>query len=114
MPFFEIELKKIDKLVGGLCRKRSPDHLKDKLSIEYRVKGHDVVMFERRPYWDDPKEIIEIPVAKMKFVRTSNEWRLYWMRRDRKWHGYEMLNPGKALQRLIVEVDVDPHGCFFG
>jgi hypothetical protein len=44
MAFSEIELKKIDKLVGGLCRKRSPSHLKDEFSFEYRVKGHDVLV----------------------------------------------------------------------
>jgi hypothetical protein len=114
MAFSEIELKKIGKIVGGLCRKRSPAHLKEKVSVEYRVKGHDVVVYERRPYWRDPNEITETPVAKMKFVRTANEWRLYWMRRDLKWHGYDMLNPSKDLEGLVEEIDADPHGCFFG
>ncbi len=114
MAFSEIELKKIDKLVGGLCHKRSPAHLKDKLSLEYRVKNYDVVVYERRSYWRDLNEITETPVAKMKFVRTANEWRLYWIRRDLKWHGYDMLNPSTDLQGLIGEIDADPYACFFG
>ena len=57
MAFSEIELKKIDNLIGGLCRKRSPSHLKDEFSLEYRVKAHDVVVYEQRPHWRDPNEI---------------------------------------------------------
>jgi hypothetical protein len=36
------------------------------------------------------------------------------MRRDLKWHGYDMLNPSKDLEGLVEEIDADPHGCFFG
>ncbi|MHB9052726.1 MAG: DUF3024 domain-containing protein [Thermoleophilia bacterium] len=35
---------------------------------------------------------MEIPVAKLKYVRTKNEWRLFWQRRDLKWHAYELLS----------------------
>ncbi|MEK6775907.1 MAG: DUF3024 domain-containing protein [bacterium] len=104
MAFSEIELKKIDKLVGGLCRERIPVHLKDQLSLEYRVKGHEVVVYERRPYWSDPNEITETPVAKMKFLRTTNEWRLYWMRRDLKWHGYDMLKGHR--NRIVMDCKI--------
>jgi hypothetical protein len=31
MAFSEIELKKIEKFIGGICQKRSPEHLKDKI-----------------------------------------------------------------------------------
>ena len=41
MAFSEIELKRIEQEVGGLCKRRSPTHLKDELSLEYRIKGHD-------------------------------------------------------------------------
>jgi len=51
MALSELELKQIDQVVGGFCRKRSPPHLKDKLRLEYSIKGQDVVIFERRPRW---------------------------------------------------------------
>ena len=114
MPFSEAELKKIDNLVGGLCRKRSPVHLKNKLSLEYRVKGHEIVVFERRPKWDNAAETIESPVAKLRYVRTANEWRLFWQRADLRWHGYEPLPASRELGDLIEEIDHDPCACFFG
>lgn len=88
--------------------------MKDKFSLEYRVKGHDVLVYEQRLYWRDPNEITETPVAKIKLVRIVNEWRLYWMRRDLKWHGYEMLPSSKDLKDLVDEIDADQYACFFG
>lgn len=56
MAFSELELKRIEQSVGEFCRKRSLAHLKDKLRLEYSVKGHEVVIFERRPKWNNPRE----------------------------------------------------------
>jgi hypothetical protein len=49
MAFSEIELKLIDRILGGLCRRRNRPEFKDELSLEYKVEGHDVIVFERRP-----------------------------------------------------------------
>jgi predicted transcriptional regulator with HTH domain len=53
-------------------------------------------------------------VAKFKYVRKEGVWKLYWMRRDLKWHLYEMPPRAKTLEVLVREVDSDPHGAFFG
>ncbi|MDN5942985.1 MAG: hypothetical protein L0H94_13965 [Nitrospira sp.] len=60
MAFSELELKRIVHTVGEFCRKRSLVQIKDKLRLEYTVKGHEVVMFERRPRWDNPHGVDEI------------------------------------------------------
>lgn len=49
MAFSEVDLKRIEQTVGVFCVKHSPAHLKDKLSLVYAVKGHEVVIIERRP-----------------------------------------------------------------
>jgi hypothetical protein len=36
------------------------------------------------------------------------------MRRDLKWHGYEVTPASGDLTRLVKEIDEDPYGCFFG
>ncbi|MGQ0665577.1 MAG: DUF3024 domain-containing protein [Nitrospiraceae bacterium] len=114
MAFSELELKRIEQTVGEFCKKRSPPHLKDKLRLEYLVKGQDVVIFERRPRWDNPKEWIESPVAKLKFVRSANKWRLYWQRADLKWHEYPGPSSSDRINDLVQEIDADPLACFFG
>ncbi len=114
MAFSELELKKIDKLVGGMCQERIPAHIRNELELIYRVKGHDVTILEKRPDWQDPRITIEIPVAKLKYVRTKNEWRLYWQRRDLKWHCYDLSPSSRDLKELVEEVDNDPYCYFFG
>jgi hypothetical protein len=114
MAFSEIEIKRIDKEVGGLCKKRSPAHIKDKFSLEYRIKGHEVLIYEHRPQWDNPKKWIDSPDAKLKYVRTSNVWQLFWQRANGKWVSYEPFPISKDLRSLVEEIDADPHGCFFG
>ena len=101
MAFSELELKQIEQVVGELCRRRSPAHLKDKLRLEYSVKGHEVITFERRPKWDNPKERIESPVAKLKFIRSADKWELYWQRADLKWHEYPGQSSSKRVNDLV-------------
>ncbi len=113
MGFTEIELHKIKKIVGTLCEKRSPVHIRDKLRLEYKVENQDIIIFEVRPRWDNPSEQIWSPCAKLKFVRSQNTWRLFWQRADMKWHKYVPLESGD-VGRLVAEIDADPHSCFFG
>lgn len=114
MAFSQIELKRIEETVGELCRKRSPMHLKDQVRLEYSVKGHNVVIVERRPRWNNPQEWGELPVAKLRFVRAAKQWRLYWQRADLKWHEYPGPSASKELGELVQEIDADPLACFFG
>ncbi len=114
MPFTEFELKYIEKTVGEMCKRRSPPHLRDKLRTVYVVKGHDVAMYEERPYWKNPKKWTSHGIAKFKYIKNQNVWRLYWMRQDLKWHLYGAFPESKRLEELVTEVDNDPFGVFFG
>ncbi len=116
MPFTEIELRYIENSVGKMCNQRSPIILRDKLRILYEVKGLDVVVYEERPYWDKKSEWTKMGVAKFKYSRKDDVWKLYWMRRDMKWHLYDVGMPEgtKRLELLVKEVDADPYGAFFG
>ncbi len=114
MPFTEIELKYIENTVGKMCKRRSPPHLRDELRIVYEVAGLDVIVYEERPHWHNPKEWSKMGLAKFKYGRKDSKWKLYWMRRDEKWHLYDMEMPTKSLELLVKEVDEDPNGAFFG
>lgn len=114
MSFSEIELKRIDNIIGAFCERRIPPHVRDQLRLEYETKRHDVVLFERRPDYGGRIGVIDSPVAKFKFVRTVGEWRLFWQRADLKWHLYEPLPRSRELEVLVAGVDDDPYGCFFG
>ena len=51
MAFSEFEVKRIDKLVGGFCRRRTRPELADQLRIDYAVEGQSVIILEERPDW---------------------------------------------------------------
>ena len=114
MAFAEIELARIKKAVGGFCERRVRPEIRDKLRLEYAVDRHDIVISEIRPHWRNPGEEMDTPIAKIKYVRSANEWRLYWMRADLKWHGYDPHPVGKNLEELVEVVDEDAYCCFFG
>ena len=88
--------------------------MEEMLKLEYRVSGQDVVLYERRPHWNKKEEWLETPAAKLKFVRTAGEWRLFWMRADLKWHRYDPFPASKQLGDLVDEISRDPCACFFG
>ena len=64
--------------------------------------------------WDNPSEWMESPVAKLKFIRSADKWRLYWQPSDLKWHEYPGLSSSDRLSDLVQAIDDDPLACFFG
>ena len=115
MAFSDIERRRCERdLAKFMERRRPPPNIRHKLDIGYRISGHSVEIFEIRPEWQNPKEIMEHPAAKATFVRTKNIWRVFWMRRDLKWHGYEPNSVVRTLEAFLAVVDRDEYGCFFG
>ena len=114
MAFSELELELINNVVGGLCREMNRPEFKDDLSIVYRVDKQDVIISEKRPAYQRPKEYIETPAAKLKYIKSKKEWRLLWMRGDLKWHSYNPKKNSVNLKDLVAEIRTDPYGCFWG
>ncbi len=115
MAFSEIELRRIDCTVGGLCRRVSPPQHADELRFVYDVEGHAVSIYEERPPWDRrPGPWTRHGVARFRYVRARGEWVLYWMRADLKWHLYDPAPPMRDLATLVHVVENDHHCAFFG
>ncbi len=89
MAFSQLDLARIDKVVGEFCRGRVPAHLKSKIEVIYQVEGQAVVICEKRPHWREPGLFTETPIAKLSFTRSSGIWHLYWMRGNGKWLLYK-------------------------
>ena len=114
MAFNDIELQRINNVVGGFCTKRSPAHLRDKLRLEFEVEKYNVIIFEVRPLWNNLDEVGKYPIAKLNYVASKKIWKLYWQRANVKWTKYEAKESAQKLDDLAQEIDKDRYGCFFG
>lgn len=115
MAFSELELKRIDRIVGGLCRRCSPPEHADELRTVYEVVGHAVSVYEERPPWDGIGEWTRFGVARFRFYRSRGEWLLFWMRANGRWERYEPLDEMPSdLASLVALVEADEYGAFFG
>ena len=84
-------------------------------SICTRIDGQSVSIYEVRPVWRDPGTKTKMGIARFRYIRSKHEWRLYWMRRDLKWHLYEPdQSVSSNLETLVSVVEKDQMGAFFG
>ncbi len=72
MPISEFEAKRCEReLEKFLSEKRPPAHIRNQLDFGYRIENQSVVLFEIRPEWRNPEQMIEIPFAKATFVKKG-------------------------------------------
>jgi hypothetical protein len=115
MALTELERRRYEKAVSKFVEaRRPPPDVRPKLDLGFRLEGQSVEIFEVRPYWRDPNEKVENPVAKATYVRRADEWRVYWQRADLKWHRYEPHPTVATIDEFLHVVDDDAYCCFFG
>lgn len=88
--------------------------IRAQLDFGYSYDGKVVILFEIRPFWDDPKEIQHSEFAKIRYYKSKQEWHLYWMRASGKWELYKPFPKSTHLAKIIDILKADDHGCFFG
>ena len=116
MALAEIEQARVRRAMDAFMqRRRPPPHVRPELDLGFRVSGQSVEIFEIRPRWrGSPGEKHESPVAKATFVRARGVWRVFWQRRDLKWHSYEPQPEVESVEDFASLVSEDAHACFFG
>lgn len=114
MAFTTSELAQIEQLTTAFVEQlRPPPYLRPQVDLAYRIRGQNIEIFEIRVNRLDPTRKIDSPIAKITYVRTTNSWRLYWLRGNLKWYRYE---PGEfgSLAECLSLIKADTYGCFFG
>ena len=115
MALNDIERKRVEQAVAAFIeRRRPPPAIRSQLDLGYRVADQSVELFEIRPQWDRPEIKRESAFAKATFVRTRGIWRVFWMRADLKWHGYDPAPEVASIDEFLAVVDKDEYACFFG
>ena len=116
MAFSEFELKRIEHIIGGYCINISP---KDKvtwnlLHFDYDVDKQSITLVEVRPDWRDNTITRRSPFVKITYVKSSQIWKMYWLRQNLQWDRYEPCESVKSLEEFVWVVTQDEYGCFFG
>ena len=115
MSFNDIETKKIQKAADNfLDIRRPPVQIRDKVDIGYKIEKNNIIVFEIRPQWDNPKNIIEIPIAKATYNKSKNIWKIFWQKSDLKWHVYDPDSQVNNIEDFFSIVDRDDYCCFWG
>ncbi|MEI6949934.1 DUF3024 domain-containing protein [Paraflavisolibacter sp. H34] len=104
----------IEAMENFLERRRPPEKIRHQVDLCYRIEDQSVIIVELRSRLDKPDETIEIPVAKATFVKTENQWKVFWQRADLKWHSYSPKPTVKNIRDFVKLVDEDKQGCFWG
>ena len=115
MALSEFETKKIEKAAEAfLADKRPPPHIRPELDIGYRITKQSVEVFEVRPDWQNKSETVEYPAAKTTYVKSQKVWKIYWMKRDFKWHRYDPDAEVKTIEEFFKVIADDEYCCFWG
>ena len=115
MALTEFENAMVEVAMEAFVEKnRPPERVRDQVDLSFRIEDQSALIFELRPYFRDPDQIIESMVAKTTFVRKAKIWKVFWSRADMKWHSYQPAAEVGSLDEFLELVEADEHGCFWG
>jgi hypothetical protein len=98
------------------CEDRIPEHVLDKIRIEMTARGSSLTIWECRPPWRPAagSEWTRQKIAQLRYDAEHLTWTVFWADRNGKWLKYPGLPPTANLDRVIQELDDEPHACFWG
>lgn len=59
-------------------------------------------------------EWTRVPIARLRYTKTTRVWSLYWRDRNLRFHTYDVVSPTAVIEELLAEVDRDPTAIFWG
>jgi hypothetical protein len=115
MPLPVPQLQEALSASGAFLEKRRPP-LDLRHLVDYRIDitNNDVVVVCNRPSTMEKGKILDLPLAKARWIGTRQRWRLFWMRASGKWETYDPMPEARTLREVLEEIDRDSHMAFFG
>ena len=98
--------------VRAYCELRSTDDYR----IEHELRGSSITILERRPPWNPAygSEWSSLNVAQLRYDDTAQRWRLFSFGSDDRWHPYEPAPSVPEVAPLLVAIEEDRTGIFWG
>ena len=100
-------------LLDKFCQNRVPCERFQGLRLGYCVAASHITLHEERR---NPagEGWLRCPVARFCYSPDLNQWVLYSIDRQLRWHIYQNIKPSLNLNHLIKALDEDPTGIFWG
>jgi hypothetical protein len=112
----DTEMARVRSRLDAFCD-RVPPHAQNQVWYEWRVRGNQITVAEKRPAWRKgagPGEITIHEFVRFQYHPESHHWMLKWSDRNGRFHPYEGFERVRSFDRVVDEVDADPTGIIFG
>ncbi|MFD2115215.1 DUF3024 domain-containing protein [Paenibacillus yanchengensis] len=103
--------KRIIKVMGNYTENKIPEHIRNQVRMNYKMRGNNVTLVEERPAFRSD-EWVEINIAQ--FRLTEGMWNVYWNDSKGKWHYVEEIEPAEDFEQQLKKVDQNNTGIFWG
>jgi Protein of unknown function (DUF3024) len=107
-------LEIIEVVENYVERIRPEEDIRNEIDISYRIEDQSVIIYEIRPGWTNKTEILNIDVAKTTYVKSTNNWKIFWKRASGLWESYKPKATVKTIAEFVQIVEEDKHSCFWG
>ena len=108
------EFQIINSLLTKYCAKKVPMEYRDKVRVQFKIRGNSVTLYEERPAFLRENEWVDIKVAQFRFNPKNSHWKLYCADRNSRWHEYYETDQTPDFKQLLQEVEEDPTCIFWG
>nr|WP_221623138.1 DUF3024 domain-containing protein [Micromonospora globispora] len=86
------------------------------MRIECEEAARHLTIVECRAPWraDMGSEWTRLPVARLRYTKSTGTWTLYHRDRNLRFHRYDLTPPTGNMAELLDELDRDPTAIFWG
>ncbi|GAB3016736.1 DUF3024 domain-containing protein [Spirosoma pulveris] len=109
-----LTLDTIEVLENYIDKIRPSEALRDQIDIAYKIENQSIIIFESRPYLHEPDKRFESAVAKATFVKSRNQWKVFWKRSSLTWQIYAPQPFVNTIDQFVALVEQDEQYCFWG
>ena len=104
----------VDKELAAFCGWRTSRIAVYGMSLVHLWRGDTVTLAEQHAREGDPGRSVINPVARLRYHERQDDWTLQWIDRNQRWHLVMDLHGVRSITSLLVFVDRDPTGVFWG
>jgi len=114
MPIPVVLRESVDRELLAYCQWRMPWSMPGKEILAHQWQGEEIILQRQHPKPNSPDEWVGISIAKFRYQESRGDWSLDWCDKDQAWHQFDVLIGAGTITRLVVALERDPTGVFWG